>query len=52
MDANSWLLIAVVALLFLCCLPMLFMRRHTDHAGHDRASGDASHSGRDEHLRR
>lgn len=27
MDANSWLWIAVIALLALCCVPMLFMGR-------------------------
>jgi hypothetical protein len=35
MDANSWLWVALIGFLVFCCLPMLFMRRHTNHSGHE-----------------
>lgn len=28
MDTNTWLLIAIIAFLVFCCLPMLFMGKH------------------------
>lgn len=34
MDANSWALIVAVALMALCCLSMLFMRRHDGYGRH------------------
>lgn len=34
MEANSWLLVASVAFLIFCCLPMLFMGRHKEHSKH------------------
>lgn len=34
MDTNTWLLIALIAVMGFCCLPMLFRGRHRKHSEH------------------
>lgn len=34
MDASSWQWIALIAFLIVCCVPMLFMRRHNQRSNH------------------
>lgn len=35
MDTNTWLWIALIAVLVFCCVPMLFMGRHRKHSEHE-----------------
>ena len=41
MDANSWVWVALIAFLFFCCLPMIFMRH--DHRSDEKGSADGEH---------
>lgn len=41
MNANAWVWVALIAVVLLCCVPMLFMGRH------GKTSRDHSHRGKD-----